>query len=272
MKEEKIENIQKKLELITGKWWFFLIFILIQFIIPPYASKGYKLGEQGMVIGEILGHPIAHNFTKLYPVFKIIPIILVISIFFLRNKVTRLFSFYAAISYVLFAFLQNIAVTEKYGLGIVTINFLMFLVVAALWFWEVIARKNDFTPRKQPLWKYWVVPIAFLAFWYPLNMNTLRPDFNPLYLFTNMAGLAFCMMTPVYLGILTLFYPRVNIAALRVTSLVGIIIALYNIIAIFPNLRVLWWNGVLHIPLLAISIYALVLSLQKIPVEETRED
>jgi hypothetical protein len=134
----------------------------------------------------------------------------------------------------------------------------MLLVVAAFWFWDVLAQKNEFTPVEQLKWKYWVIPLAFIAFWYPLNQNTFMPDFNPINLFTNAAGLTFCMMTPVYLAILILHYPQINIATLRVTGLAGIIIAFYNILLnfiMYPDL--LWWNGVLHIPLLMISGCAL---------------
>jgi len=262
MNEESIEKTQGKLESISRKWWFFLLFIILQFV-PPYASKGFEWPETGMVIGEIISSSLVVTYTALYPIFKIIPIILVISVIFLRNKVTRLFDVYAAITYVLFAFLQSIAVTEKYGLGIVINNFVMFNLVAAFWFWEAIAQKNDFTPRKQPIWKYWVIPSSFLAFWYPLN-SQLMPDFNPISLLTNAAGLTFCMMTPVYLAILTLYYPRTNIVTLRVTSLAGTIIGFYNIqVNFFIAPSVLWWNGVLHMPLLIISIYGLILSLKR---------
>ena len=92
----------------------------------------------------------------------------------------------------------------------------------------------------------------------------MKPDFNPLGLFTNVAGVTFCMMTPVYVGLLTIYYPRVNITTLRVTSLVGLIIGLYNMnlnFIISPG--ILWWNGILHIPLLSISLYGLILSLKK---------
>ncbi len=264
MSTEGSGKIQRKLELITRKWWFFLIFILVQFMIPPYTSKGYEWAEIGVATGEILSHAIVFDYPALYPIFKIVPIMLFISIVFFRNRVTRLFSIYAAITYVLFAFLQSIAVTEKYGLGIVTINLIMFLVVAAFWFWEAVAKKNDFTPQKRPLGKYWVVPLAFLAFWYPVNPGTLMPDFNPIYLLTNGAGLTFCMMTPVYLAILTLYYPKVNMATLRVTGLVGTIIGFYNMMTNFLiDPGGFWWNGVLHIPLVIISIYALVLSLKE---------
>jgi len=270
MNIRKLENIQTKLKLITRKWWFFLIFILLQFI-PPYTSKGYEWAKMGIVTGQILKHAIIFDCSILYPIFKIIPVILVILIIFLKNRATRLFSVYVGITYILFAFLQSIAVTEKYGLGIITINIIMFPLVAIFWLWEAVAQKNDFTLQKQPLWKYWVVPLAFLAFWYPANPNTLMPDFSAIYLITNIAGLTFCMMTPVYLAILTLYHPRINIATLRVNSLVGIIIGLYNINTNFFMLPgELWWNGILHIPLLSISIYAFILSFRDGSLEKNK--
>ena len=259
------ENIQGKLESITGKWWFFLLFVLMQFFIPPYASKGFDWSEIGLITGEVLSNAIVNNYSVVYPVFKIAPIVLVLSIAFLGNKANRFFSVYVGINYVLFAFLQSIAVTGNYGLSIVTLNLVMFTFVAAFWFWETTVQKNDFTPQKQPRWKYWVIPVACLAFWYPCSFSGVVAvqDFNPIHLLTNVAGLTFCMMTPVYLSILTLYHPRVNIATLRVTALVGAIIGVYNVLVNFFLAPSLWWNGVLHIPLLTISIYAIVLSFKK---------
>ena len=259
------ETVQRRLELITGKWWFFLIFVLIQFIIPPYASKGFEWSEIGMITGEVLSNALVYNYPIVYPIFKLIPIILVLSLIFLKNKANLFFSVYVAINYVLFAVLQSIAVTEKYGLGIITLNLAMFTIVAAFWFWEANVQKNDFTPQKQSAWKYWVIPAALLAFWYPCNISgaVAIQDFNLIHLLTNEAGLTFCMMTPVYLAILTLYHPRVNIATLRVTGLVGVIIGFYNVLVNFILATSLWWNGILHIPLLTVSAYALVLSFIK---------
>lgn len=236
-----LENAQRRLESITRKWWFFLLFILMNCFLPPYVSKGFEWSEIGIITGTILSNSLVNSYTALYPIFKIIPVMLAASIIFLRNRVTRLFSLYAAITYVLFAFLQSIAVTEEYGLGIITVNVVMFGIVAAFWFWGALAKRNDFTPQKWSACKYWVIPLAVLAFWYPLNPDTMMPDFNLIYLLANVAGLAFCLMTPVYLAILTLFYPNVNIATLRVTSLVGVIIGFYNTLTnfiMFPN--ILW--------------------------------
>jgi len=56
---------------------------------------------------------------------------------------------------------------------------------------------------------------------------------------------------------------------LRVTSLVGFIIGLYNMYANFGiNPAGRWWNGILHIPLLVISLYGLILSLKHPPNPE----
>jgi hypothetical protein len=153
----------------TRRWWFLLLFILFQFF-PAYAQKGYDPSKWGEFIGHTLEHAFASSMAWLYPVFKIVPIVLVISIIFLGNRATRWFDVYVGISYVLFAFLGSIAVTEEHGLAIITGNFVAFLVIAAFWFWDVFAQKNDFSSQKQPLWKYWVVPLAFLAFWTPMSV------------------------------------------------------------------------------------------------------
>ena len=71
-------------------------------------------------------------------------------------------------------------------------------------------------------------------------------------------------MTPVYLAILILYYPRVNIVTLRITSLLGVIIGFWNLLVSFViHPDILWWFGVLHLPLVFISIYALILSFRK---------
>jgi hypothetical protein len=265
----KVHRIQTRLEYVTRRWWFFLLIALSGSIIPPYVSKDYDWSDMGSILGTIFSQAIIDSLAPFYAIFRIIPIVLIICIILLHNKVTRIFSIYVGITYVLFAIVQNIAITDEYGLAIVTGNVVMFLVVAGFWMWEAKACKNEFIPMQRPVWRYWVVPLAFLAFWYPLNPDTMMPDFNPLYLLTSGAGLTFCMMTPVYLAILTLYYPKVNIATMRVTGLVGIVIAIYNVLLNFfiePDL--LWWNGVLHIPLLCISGYSLSLSLKKQPVEQ----
>ncbi|MDH4238316.1 MAG: hypothetical protein OEW48_02010 [Phycisphaerae bacterium] len=263
-------NQQGKLEWMTRRWWFFGLFFLIQFF-PPYASKGYKIEDWGEVIQHALGNAIVYKHSEIYPIFQIIAILFLIGILIFRNKLARIFSIYVAISYVLFTIGQSIAFTDKYGVSICTINFVMFLIVAGFWAWEAVVLKNDYTFRKLPIRRYWVVPLAVLAFWYPASKG--RPDFNPVLLVTSGSGLAFCLMTPVYVGLLSLYWPRVNMPAMRVTSLVGLIIGLYNMYANFGiNPGRHWWNGILHIPLLVISLYGLILSLKRPKVKEQADE
>uniref|UniRef100_A0A7C4VUM4 Uncharacterized protein n=1 Tax=Fervidobacterium pennivorans TaxID=93466 RepID=A0A7C4VUM4_FERPE len=208
MKEESFGKFQEKLELITRKWWFLVLFILIGTITPPIVTKGFAPSEAGEIISHILQNSLIRFCSPLYPVFKIVPIVLVFTLFLFGNRVSRIFSFYGGITYLLFAFLQGIAITDKYGFGMVTGNFILMMLVAIFWFWEVFLGKNDFSPQKPPLTRYWVIPLAFLAFWYPVNLESMEPDFNLTYLFINPAGLAFCTMTPVYLSILILIIQR----------------------------------------------------------------
>ena len=267
MNEAQKRRIQIKLESITRRWWFFLLLILLQFI-PSYTSVPIDPSQIGLVIGEALSNALIYNFQSIFFVFKIIPLVLILAIPFLKNSVTRVFSFYVGISYILFAFLQSIGVSETFGLVIVITNLTMFLLVAVFWFWEGIAIENDFsTPRLTPL-KLWVIPFAIVAFWYPINTTAMMPDLNPLGLIANEAGLTFCMMTPVYLAILIIFYPNVNLATFRVTSIIGLIIGFYNFLVNFVwYYDTMFWNGVFHIPLIVLSIYALILAYREKPLD-----
>ncbi|MHC4624165.1 MAG: hypothetical protein ACYS4W_09720 [Planctomycetota bacterium] len=261
---------QDKLERITRKWWFFVTIGLLQFIIPPYASKGYRFpAEWSSVSLEAVSYPIL-SFSRYNPLFKIIPMLLIVSIILIPRRASRLFSIYAGVSYVLFALRPGMAQTEKYGFVINAHWLIVCLTVAGFWFWEVSLNRNDFSARRLPRWKFWVAPLALLAFWYPLSKQTGLPDFNPAHLFTNVSGLAFCTMTPLYVAVLTLYYPKINVTVLRVTSLVGLIIALNNVhLNFIVRPATLWWNGVLHIPLLVISLYGLVVSLKGLPSDVT---
>lgn len=261
--------MQGRLELVTRKWWFLLVFILLGTASPPITTRPYDPARTGEVIGHLPRYSLLAkgHFERLYPIFKVAPIVLILGLVFLGNRVRRIFSIYLGVAYVIFAIVQSVAITDKYGFGVVTGNFVLMAVVALFWFWEAFGNRNDFTPRKIPRIRYWVVPLAAIAFWYPLDIRTMKPDFAPAYIVTNLAGLAFCTMTPVYLALLSLYYPTVNIAALRVTALARMIIGFWNIIVNFifkPDL--LWWNGVLHLPLVAISTYAFILCFRRLKV------
>lgn len=261
--EAKRERIQETLEIVTRKWWFLLLLILLQFL-PSYTSIPVDPSQVGLVIGEALSNALTYDLQSVYFLFKVIPLALILAIPFLKNRVSRIISFYAAISNILFGTLQSIALTETYGLVILLTNVIMFLLVAVFWFWETIIAKNDFTTPNLTPSTLWVIPLAFIAFWYPLNTVTMMPDFNPLGIIANEAGLTYCMMTPVYLAILIIHYPNINMATFRITSIVGVIIGFYNFLVNFVwYFELLFWNGLFHLPLIALSIYGLILSFRR---------
>jgi hypothetical protein len=237
--------------------------LLLLFLIPPYASRSYDPRETTDLVLEALSQPLIYTFPALMPIAKAIPAILIIGVAALGNRVRRIFNAYVALLYVALACFQNTALTDAYGLVIIRSNLALFLIVALFWMWEVIAERNDFEPRQQPLWKWWVAPLALLAFLAPIDASTMSPDFSLMHLLTNESGLTYCMMTPVILAVMTLYHPAVNLAVLRVSSFVGMMLGAMNMMIWFVMRPSGWWMGVLHITLLAISIYAFVLAHQR---------
>ena len=149
--------------------------------------------------------------------------------------------------------------TDRHGLAVITGNLVLVLIVALLWAWESVAQENDFARCKRHRWEWWwAVPLAVVALLAPVDAGTMEPDFT-LGMLTNEAGLTCCMMTPVVLAVLTLSYPKVNLAVMRVTGFVGMVLGLVNMVVWFLLEPWGWWMGVMHIPLLVLSLYAFVL-------------
>ena len=247
---------------ITGKWWFFVLIILCQFL-PPYASKGIDSVPRFLAT-HLMNAPM-HHLGDWQAVFKIIPILFILGIIFFGNRFSRLFAVYAGLAYLAFNVLQNFSFSPEYGLGILSQNLITMLLVSLLWFWEAFAGQNDFSPTRLTPLKWSFIALACWAFWDPINAVTRMPDFNPLYLINNPGGVAFCMMTPVFLAVLMTFYPKVNFALLRVNSLAAVIIGIFNVLVVFANPAVYWWFGLLHLPLFILGVCGLIISVQTIP-------
>ncbi|MCP5191404.1 MAG: hypothetical protein H6988_13590, partial [Pseudomonadales bacterium] len=73
-------------------------------------------------------------------------------------------------------------------------------------------------------------------------------------------GLTYCFVTPLFLFLLILFYPTVDEFAFRVTAFNGLLYGIYNLSHWFnPELVMM---GVMHLPLLVLSLVALLLPRQ----------
>lgn len=260
------KSLQERLEAATKRWWFWLIVVLIQFV-PPITTFPYDPSRTSEVIGNILGSAYAMQWVSLYPVMNLLAIIMVAGVFVFRNRWRRPFALYAGTAYMIYAFLQNVAHFRN-GYGVVSNNVVMFVLVGLVWFLEAGSLRNDFRSMRFSIWRVWTIPLAVVAFWYPLRLSTMMPDFNPMNALFGPAGMAFCLMTPAFLTILALCYPHTNVVTLRVTGVFGVIIALYNLIFFSMYWEQLWWNGVLHSPLFLISLYAVILGFKRRPAKE----
>ena len=168
---------------------------------------------------------------------------------------------YAGITFFLQAVLQNVAVTEAMGFAMVTVNVVQFCMVGCFWMWESRIQKNRYTFKPNTPWQYWAVPLAFFAFWAPMGVqNFLSLDLG--YIFVSGTTYGFCLMVPVYLAILFLSYPRVNLVTMRVTGLVGTMLGLYNMSMVLNTHN--WWSAVIHTPLLVVSLVGFILSFRKV--------
>jgi len=246
MKEES------RLLRLTKKWWFYLLLFVAQCFLLPYAERGFTFEGIGDLIGYTLSHSFQLGMAEYYIYFQLLAIFMLVGLFVWKNRFARIFNWYVFISYLLFAGLQNMALTEKYGLSIVTINVVMFLFVAFVWLKEIIKPQNDYSFQNVQWKDSWLIILSVIAFWIPLKNGNF--DFNPIHFINNGSSLAFCMMTPVFLTIMTLNYPRINMVTYRITALIGIIIGLYNMMN-FQDPRTINL-AIIHLPLIIISIYA----------------
>lgn len=124
------------LEKTSRQWWFYLLIISAQFIIMPLATRNFDFQQIQSIITTSLTKALIFKLTALYPYFQVTSLLFIGAFFLLKNRFGRIFSLYAALSYLAFAVIQNISVTETYGFSMVTINILMFAGVAFTWLRE----------------------------------------------------------------------------------------------------------------------------------------
>jgi hypothetical protein len=234
-----------------------LVALLICSFLPIFAASPFPQQESSLVIKEVLMKT-SVAYLWLSPIVHIVTVALLVALYLYGSKAGRAVDAFFAILFLFIAFSNHITVTDTYGLAIVTGNMVPVLVVGLFWVWEVYKPKNDYVFKRLPAWRYWVLPLAFLAFWSPINAQ-LNSDFNPLLLLTSSFGVMYCPTTPVIVALLTLIYPRVNTYVLRTTSFVGLIMGLFNVMSYFTMPGYTLWNLVLHTPLIFISLYGLMI-------------
>jgi len=234
-----------------------LLVLLFCTFLPTFAAVPFAQQDSTLVIRDVfMQTSVAHLWLS--PAIHVITIVLLLALYRYGSRVGRVADAFFGILFLFFAFGNHIAVTENYGLVVLTGNLVPILIVGLLWMWEVYKPRNEYVFQRLPTWRYWVIPFVFLAFWSPINTE-LNPDFNPLLLLTSSFGVMYCPTTPLIVAVLTLIYPRVNVFLLRTTSFVGLLIGLFNAMSFFIMPGYTLWNLILHTPLIFISGYGLLM-------------
>jgi hypothetical protein len=251
---------------LTSRKWFYPVvygLLIILSMLPPITKVPYDPRDTQDVIISILMVSILpyRSWGWAFHVATLGVIALAVT----RPKIAgRVMAAYFGVNYLLIAALQTNADTERYGFAVQTGALVVTALLGLLWLWVAWRDKLQASFKGVPSWRWILLPLALLVFWSPIALegNKVVPSFDPLLLLTSPDyGLAYCFMTPVFLFLLILFYPGVDVFSLRVTAFNGTIYALLNLTHWFNPDRV--WMGVMHIPLLVIPLVALLISVQK---------
>lgn len=252
---------KNKRENFLASWKFFLLLVLLQFVLMPVATRNFQFEEIGDLIFYTLGRAFIMDMYPYAFCFQITMIVSLVALIVWKEKFSRYFTGIAGCFYLLYAVIQNMAVTEQHGFSMVTVNVAMMSLVASVWLWAAWKGNNLFTFDALNWKTCWTIPVAIFCLWWPMDMKTALPDFSLHYLWNSGSAMGFCPMTPVFLTLLILSKKGASRVVLRVTAMVGIIIGLYNMSNFSTNAG--FYLGLYHLPLLGMSVYALLYSKRK---------
>jgi len=238
------------------------IVLTILFFVPVYAQVSYGPEEITDIIAYVLSDPLVVQVAWLLPIFKLLLLIAVILPSTGLKFMKRVPMGYYAFILLIVGVFQNMARTEAYGFVVLVGNILVQFAVLGFCLYDFIKGKTVIDSNNLNTGRLWVVPLMALALFMPYSMDcicTIYPAIN-LSVFYNEAGVTYCMITPVIIGLLLLYSDGVDKATLSVISYVGFVFGLFNMVTWFVMDSANWWMGVLHLPLLVIAFYGLIVA------------
>jgi hypothetical protein len=245
-------------------WWRSPIVIFLAaaavLTIPPYASQGFELLRAPEITAFLLTHSIKSRFAPLFPVFNILALLLLAGIMIRGRVFRRAFGLFLSSAYLLGGLLQSISISDRYGFSVSVSTLAVALLAALIWLREFLANKDAFGQPVRAVRLLGMVPFALLALWQPVNPVEQLPDFQLRYFLTSGSSLTFCMLTTLSLSVLIAHFPDIDCFVLFISSAFGLLVGLGNLWLEFVHLPELFWTGVLHIPLVGLSIVGLVIS------------
>ena len=243
-------------------WLKYLAGLLL--IAPCYATGNLPPQEISRAISEVLSNPLAVQAPVLLPVAKALLTLAMLSPLLLRGDNTRkaLYTYYAAILVVV-GFLQNMSHTTDYGFVWVVGNTAIQLLVAAGFIRALIRDHGSWALELHPERLWLIAPMALAL----VEPYTAAADGTLIFAFdasvlVNDTGVTYCMITPVVLGTMLIWGMEVGAgsSAVSFASYVGLLFGILNLLAWFVFMPASWWMGVLHLPLVIVSVTGLVFS------------
>ncbi|WP_322506863.1 hypothetical protein [Anaerolinea sp.] len=255
---------------LTQRKWFtpFMYFLLVVIaFLPLITTVPYDPRNTSEVIFEILSYALI-PYASWGIAFHLLTLLAIGIAIWKPAPGGRLIAGYFGLNYLVIAFTQTRALTPTYGNAIHTGALIAEVLLGLLWLWVAWKDKLQISFHNAPFWRWLLLPLAILTFWSPIAVegNRIVPNFVPLLLLTSPDyGLAFCFMTPVFLFLLILAYPQVDLLALWLTAFNALLYALFNLNHWAVPERL--WMGVMHLPLLILSLTALVLAHKRLQTD-----
>jgi hypothetical protein len=240
--------------------WIYIVILLISFI-PTYTKTPMNPHESYNIIAEVLSKPIIYQFNYLFPVAKLFLLLFFIGTIFLKNKFTKIYSIMAVILLFPVVLFQNMSNNTSFGFAILIGNIIAQTIIVILFLWEIRVNKNDFSEYKISMINILTLVLGFLAFWMPSKDGKIY--FNIKDIFFNEAGLTFCMIIPIIIASLLMYYKTLNIVLLKIISFIGIYYGLLNQITWFILNPIYWWMGILHLPLLINGAIGFIIAIKE---------
>lgn len=245
------------------KRWLKVITLLL-FMVPAIVERNFDYAQTTAIITAVLAHPWINDLGAVLVIAKYL--LAAVAIVGLAHPalIGRLGWGYYAVILVVVAFGQNIGVTERFGaawlIGCTVVQLSVAGCVAA----DVLGGRSNVRPEHLQRHRMWVLVPMLLAWWFPHVVREGVPRIGlPAAALWNEAGVTYCMITPVVLGLMILFSDGVYAPTLAIASWVGALFGVSNAIVWFVANRGGWWMGVLHLPLLVLSVYGIWLSRRK---------
>lgn len=86
-----MKDTSTRFERFCTSWKFFLVLIVLQFVLMPVATKGFRFEEMGQIIFTTLGHALINRFYPYSFIFQWMALALIVALLFFRNRIGRFF-------------------------------------------------------------------------------------------------------------------------------------------------------------------------------------